>query len=362
MRYQRVCCRAITLKIYTLNFMYNICKFCGASSTTNDKCSNCGAPIEKLDEGPALYENSKIRTAIEKHYEEASRRGFVIRSGRNETIITTIYIDDIKAFEIRSSSGSIGRYSLFSSHQNLTIAITNISKRKSVLLPGQTKCFGDDKYGLVATISELLAEMDLNLSDSRIRVDSYVTNNLRVIPISIILTIVAVAVLSIDKDEYYYAAPFFLMSFYMLFAPLHTHRGDRHYRLELTTKFLSTICLGIISLILFNKYELFFCYLDGQLNLDYVHELDYYEEICFGGVVICVYLLVSGIYSLIQTYIILRKKEFKYCTLLLIPIIVITVLITSKCSNPILLLISMGLMIVQTLLISKANKHCERLV
>lgn len=338
--------------------MYNICKFCGASSTTNDKCSNCGAPIEKLDEGPALYENSKIRTAIEKHYEEASRRGFVIRSGRNETIITTIYIDNIKAFEIRSSNGSIGRYSLFSSHQNLTIAITNISKRKSVLLPGQTKCFGDDKYGLVATISELLAEMDLNLSDSRIRVDSYVTNNLRVIPISIILTIVAVAVLIIEQYEYCYAAPFFLMSFYMLFAPLHTHRGDRHYRLELTTKFLSTICLGIISLILCNKSMHFFYYLDRPM--DY-YELDY-EEICFGGVGICVYLLVSGIYSLIQTYIILRKKEFKYCTLLLIPIIVITVLITSKCSNPILLLISMGLMIVQTLLISKANKHCERLV
>lgn len=339
--------------------MYEICKFCGASSTTSDKCSNCGAPIEKSDDGPVPYENSKIRDAIEKHYEEVGRRGYIIKSGRNETLITTIYIDDKRAFEVRSSNGNIGGYSVFANHQDLTIALTNLSKRKSVLLPGKTKCFGDDKNELVATISELLAEIDPTLSDNRIRIDSYATRDSSIVRLSLILITIATYISGIsgifdNGVEASFIIAIFGTCSYILFAPLQTNKNDRHYTLELFTKIVSVLTLGIVVFVPMIDSAYYFAGIDGNYWFGWRN----------AATCLLIYFLVVGIYSYIQTFIILCKKGYKYYGILLIPMLNIMVLAFASAGGPMrifTLVCLMVSMLIQTILISVVNERRERL-
>lgn len=339
--------------------MYEICKFCGASSTTSDRCSNCGAPIEKLDEGPILYENKRIRAAIDQHYEEVSRRGFVISSGKNETLTTTIYIDDKKSFVIISSNGMIGNYHVYALNQDLTVAITNLSKHKEVLLPGHSKIFGENKDELVATISELLVTMDSNFSDSRIRIESIATKNLHIIPVSIVLSAIIGVLLDCTGSYRGYelgSCALIFAGLYMLLAPLHSKKGEHYYRLELITKVVSVLYFGIVVCILLYYHDTFF-FVVHNYN-DYYKETDWSE----GALLIGGCFLVVAIYSFIQTFIIQQKKVYKYHAMLLIPLISIIFTISDDVfhdDKPFIYL--MALMAIQTILLSIVNKKKERL-
>lgn len=292
--------------------MQVICKYCGATSTTTDKCSNCGAPIEKFDEGPLATEYTEVRKAVERHYVEAERKGMFINKPSLKRIKTIIYIDNVKAFKIVSSSGNVGRYKVFAKHQDLIVAISNISKHKAVILPGRTHRFGNDMNELISTISEVLSAIDSQFDESRIKVETYEYNVLKSIlpPISFIMAAV-LSVISIsisiglndvvglrigsDVKEMVLLAlsvPFY----YILLSTLLSKKSTPEYVIERKTKILSVLSLGVIALFIFLSKG-YFGYLITMIGLI--------------GVLLA--------YSYILIFKVLKRTERKYYSIFIIP-------------------------------------------
>ena len=158
--------------------MQKICKYCGATSTTQENCSNCGAPINTQFDTKTTRSYSTIKNAINKHFDEAGSQGIIIGTNKEICIKTKIYIDNKKCFEIYSHSGNIGRYKVFAGNQDVTIALTKLKNKTSVILPGRTYNFGDNRDDIIATISEILTEIDPCFDESRIWIDSAVEQRL----------------------------------------------------------------------------------------------------------------------------------------------------------------------------------------
>lgn len=291
--------------------MQVICKYCGATSTTTDKCSNCGAPIEKFDEGPVATEYTKVRKAVERHYVEAERKGMFINKQSLKRIKTIIYIDNVKAFKIVSSSGNVGRYKVFAKHQDLIVAISNISKHKAVILPGRTRRFGNDMNELISTISEVLSAIDSQFDESRIKVETYEYNVLKSIlpPISFImaavLSLISMGIsvglndagLRIDSEVkemvlLALSVPFY----YILLSTLLSKKSTPEYVIERKTKILSVLSLGVIALFIILSKG-YFGYLITMIGLI--------------GVLLT--------YSYILIFKVLKRTERKYYSIFIIP-------------------------------------------
>lgn len=303
---------------YTPKPVYKICKYCGATSTTTDKCSNCGAPIEKFDEGPVATEYTKVRQAVERHYIEAERKGMFINKPSLKRIKTIIYIDNVKAFKIVSSSGNVGRYKVFAKHQDLIVAITNISKRKAVILPGRTHRFGNDMNELISTISEVLSAIDSQFDESRIKVETYEYNVLKSIlpPISfimaVVLSLISMGILVGLNDVAGLRIPGLLELFlielsvpfyYILLSALLSKKSTPEYVIERKTKILSVLSFGIIALFIGLLGRWYFSYLIGMIGL----------------------IGVLATYSYILIFKVLKRTERKYYSIFIIPTLLLVI-------------------------------------
>lgn len=308
---------------YTPKPMYKICKYCGATSTTTDKCSNCGAPIEKFDEGPVATEYTKVRQAVERHYIEAERKGMFINKQSLKRITTIIYIDNVKAFKIVSSSGNVGRYKVFAKHQDLIVAITNISKRKAVILPGRTHRFGNDMNELISTISEVLSAIDSQFDESRIKVETYEYNVLKSIlpPILSLLLVFVLVCITCGAYGIYglgWGPGSVIMLFpglYILLSLINSKDAELKYKLERKVKVLAGACitmLAVIGLLCEAHYDYqvtHYCYIDNYLPI-YI----YYSILLCHSVVVAVYSYIMG-------FKVLNKSRYQCTPTLITPLL-----------------------------------------
>lgn len=303
--------------------MQVICKYCGATSTTTDKCSNCGAPIEKFDEGPVATEYAKVRKTVERHYVEAERKGMFINKQSLKRIKTIIYIDNIKAFKIVSSSGNVGRYKVFAKHQDLIVAISNISKRKAVILPGRTHRFGNDMNELISTISEVLTAIDSQFDESRIKVETYEYNVLKSIlpPILSLLLVFVLVCITCGAYEIYglgWGPGSVIMLFpglYILLSLINSEDTELKYKLERKVKVLAGACitmLAVIGLLCEAHYDYqvtHYCYIDNYLPI-YI----YYSILLCHSVVVAVYSYIMG-------FKVLNKSRYQCTPTLITPLL-----------------------------------------
>lgn len=132
--------------------MGTICRYCGASSLTSDKCSNCGAPIDVISY-PVAPKLDKIQNATHRHFiafvQNNVNRRILIR------IVTNIYVDDMLSFSIISASNNVGRCKV---------------RDNALILEGLNKCsngsklsnaslqyvFGKDEESMVNTLSDII--------------------------------------------------------------------------------------------------------------------------------------------------------------------------------------------------------------
>ena len=309
---------------YTPKPMYKICKYCGATSTTTDKCSNCGAPIEKFDEGPLATEYTKVRKAVERHYIEAERKGMFINKQSVKRIKTIIYIDNIKAFKIVSSSGNVGRYKVFAKHQDLIVAITNISKRKAVILPGRTHRFGNDMNELISTISEVLSAIDSQFDESRIKVETYEYNVLKYIlpPIlsSLLVFILGIITWGACYIEGLDQSPGSLImlspGLYILLSLINSEDTELKYKLERKVKVLAGACitmLVVIGLLCESHY-------DYDVVVNGYHQKYYLPIYIYYSILLC-HSVVVAVYSYIMGFKVLNKSRYQCTPTLITPLI-----------------------------------------
>ena len=127
-----------------------------------------------------------LRQAIEAHFEEVDRLG--IRQGENRVASTTIYIDNIKAFTIKSTKSKIGECKIYDPRIKMLL---NVHPKGILFLNANYNyVFGDSKDSILATLTDLISGAIPDCTDNRVKSDN--VNNLGVKMFNIVAVVISV--------------------------------------------------------------------------------------------------------------------------------------------------------------------------
>lgn len=128
-------------------------------------------PIAENDSTPV---ERKIRTIVERHFNEAGRMGLIINANKTKELTTEIMVDGKLAFKIRSTSKSMGEYRVYANHEAVNRALTKLQNRKSTLLPGKWFKFGNNPEEIIRLIANV-CNADSSITEKSITESSYTT-------------------------------------------------------------------------------------------------------------------------------------------------------------------------------------------
>ena len=106
-----------------------------------------------------------LHQAIEAHYAEVERVG--IRNGRNAIVVTNIYIDNVKAFCLKSTKSKIGECKILD--KRIKAVLNNHPKGYIFLNSKYNYVFGDSCSIIINTLHELCASAILDYNENRVR-------------------------------------------------------------------------------------------------------------------------------------------------------------------------------------------------
>ena len=106
-----------------------------------------------------------LHQAIEAHFAEVERVG--IRNGRNAIVVTNIYIDNVKAFCLKSTKSKIGECKILD--KRIKAVLNNHPKGYIFLNSKYNYVFGDSCSIIINTLHELCASAILDYNENRVR-------------------------------------------------------------------------------------------------------------------------------------------------------------------------------------------------
>ena len=106
-----------------------------------------------------------LHQAIEAHFAEVERVG--IRNGRNVIVVTNIYIDNVKAFCLKSTKSKIGECKILD--KRIKAVLNNHPKGYIFLNSKYNYVFGDSCSAIINTLHELCASAILDYNENRVR-------------------------------------------------------------------------------------------------------------------------------------------------------------------------------------------------
>ncbi len=109
-----------------------------------------------------------LRQAIEAHFADVERAG--IRNGKNAIVVTTIYIDNVKAFRIKSTKSKIGECKVCD--KRLKAVLNNHPVGYLFINSKYSYVFGDSATVAFSTLHELCVTAILDFNENRVRFKS----------------------------------------------------------------------------------------------------------------------------------------------------------------------------------------------
>ena len=106
-----------------------------------------------------------LHQAIEAHFAEVERVG--IRNGRNAIVVTNIYIDNVKAFCLKSTKSKIGECKILD--KRIKAVLNNHPNGYIFLNSKYSYVFGDSCSIIINTLHELCASAILDYNENRVR-------------------------------------------------------------------------------------------------------------------------------------------------------------------------------------------------
>ena len=106
-----------------------------------------------------------LHQAIEAHFAEVERVG--IRNGCNAIVVTNIYIDNVKAFCLKSTKSKIGECKILD--KRIKAVLNNHPKGYIFLNSKYNYVFGDSCSIIINTLHELCASAILDYNENRVR-------------------------------------------------------------------------------------------------------------------------------------------------------------------------------------------------
>lgn len=163
-----------------------ICRYCGASSQTHDKCSNCGAPIE-IAAQPLALKFDKIQRAVDSHMLHFDQENILRRPFHR--LVTNIYVDDMLAFRLISNPKKLG-ICVVKNNDRILDGMNRCASGSKLSHSDRRYTFGRDADDMVYSISDIIGN-GANISDEkRIKFETKLTVRTSIIWLSIPIVLV----------------------------------------------------------------------------------------------------------------------------------------------------------------------------
>ena len=109
-----------------------------------------------------------LRNAIEAHFAEVDRLG--VNMGQNRVVSTNIYVDNIKAFTIKSTKSKIGECKIYDPRIKMVL---NVHPNGPLFLNSKySHVFGESKERLMATLADILVCAMPDYTDNRVKFEN----------------------------------------------------------------------------------------------------------------------------------------------------------------------------------------------
>lgn len=262
-------------------------------------------PIAENDSTPV---ERKIRTIVERHFNEAGRMGLIINANKTKELTTEIMVDGKVAFKIRSTSKSMGEYRVYANHEAVNRALTKLQNRRSTLLPGKWFKLGNNPEEIIRLIANV-CNADSSITEKSITESSYTTrrgfSNFMMAILNNIMVpgVLAFGVTFLISDHYfgyhYYWIEFFALCPVAIIGwSIYQSDGERKYRI------LNILIKSITSI------SLFFCC--SALEADTDSYIIYY-------IILIIYLISQAVIIFFNR----KDEEFKvYMAMAIVAVIV----------------------------------------
>lgn len=147
-----------------------------------------------------------LRSAVQSHFKDVDKLD--LRFGKIRVVVTNIYIDNIKAFSIKSNSSKIAACKICDSRIK---AILNHHPMGTMFLNSKyTHIFGDSAESVINTLAELIRVAIPDCNDNRIRYND--TNRVHQIAFTLQTLLLVAGVLSLIPMYWdIYILPVFLI-------------------------------------------------------------------------------------------------------------------------------------------------------
>lgn len=163
-----------------------ICRYCGASSQTHDKCSNCGAPIE-IAAQPLALKFDKIQRAVDSHMLHFDQENILRRPFHR--LVTNIYVDDMLAFRLISNPKKLG-ICVVKNNDRILDGMNRCASGSKLSHSDRRYTFGRDVDDMIYSISDIIGN-GANISDEkRIKFETKLTVRTSIIWLSIPIVLV----------------------------------------------------------------------------------------------------------------------------------------------------------------------------
>ena len=132
-----------------------------------------------------VYRNTRnnatnfARTAVEKHFNEVTKCGFMIGSGQGHKVTTDIRVNGILIATIVSQPNNLGGVTLYAKSPEHTICLTKLMNRCNhfEIRANETKFFGNNADAITSLIAEYINEINPSITSDRVEILNKVTSS-----------------------------------------------------------------------------------------------------------------------------------------------------------------------------------------
>ena len=119
------------------------------------------------------------RTAVENHFNEVTKCGFMIGSGQGYKVTTEIRVNGILIVTIVSQPNNLGGVTLYAKSTEHTICLTKLMNRCNhfEIRANETKFLGNNADAITSLIAEYISEIDPSITSDRVEILNKVTSN-----------------------------------------------------------------------------------------------------------------------------------------------------------------------------------------
>lgn len=230
----------------------------------------------------------KIKSAVDRHFEQATKLGIVLGTDKYSTLYTEISLSDRRIAQIVSNHKNLGQLTIYADTPEIVAAFTHIVVDNALTIrPNKMEVWGNNSDKIASLITRLVTECDSKISPNTITIKNSTTNSK---PLKKELSLVILASLLVSafyickvlsifplpslpdwaKMHVWIASPIYCGVFVMLFQRYKTAKeAITNHLTELSL--LLVICITAIVLIEDLKENVAVSYPYGFANLLFVY-------------------------------------------------------------------------------------------